>query len=258
MNLLITVFGGMLLTVLLYGAGRRLRMSNFWAAVLACALPSAAYLVHATLVWPGLDVVTLHVIAYPTVAILLFQMFHSKAGAHGQTHWAPKLMIGFFVLLTILFGGFVHIAGHGLPPALARILLPGAEGKNIHTGFAGVVAHREDAAKVQGHRLGMEAKLARQGWNLEVAGLDALHPGRVGEVRVRVAGADGRGVEGVPVQILLGRPGQPPSQTLDLSDVGGGEYRTAARLPDAGVWLARLRLRAGEDYIELERILGGE
>lgn len=258
MNLLITVFGGMLLTVLLYGAARRVRMSNFWAAVVASALPSAAYLVYATMVWPGLDVVTLHVIAYPTVAILLFQLYHSKAGVHGQTHWAPKLMIGFFVFITIIFGAFVYIAGQGLPPALARILLPGAEGKNIHTGFAGVVAHREDAAKVLGHRRGMEAKLARLGWRLEVAGLDDLRPLRAGVVRVRVLGADGRGVVGVPVQILLGRPGQPPSETLNLDDVGGGEYRTEARLPDAGAWLANLRLRAGEDNIELERILGGE
>lgn len=257
MNLLITVFGGMLLTVLLYAAGRRLRMSNFWAAVLACALPSAAYLVRATLAWPGLDVVTLHVIAYPTVAVLLFQLYHSKAGEHAHTHWAPKLMIGFFVLITVIFGAFVYIAGQGLPPALARLLLPGAEGKNIHTGFAGVVAHREDAAKVLGHHQRMQAKLARLGWHLEIAGLDDLRADRAGAVRVRVIGADGQGVTGVPVQILLGRPGQAPGTTLDLDDVGGGEYRTEARLPDTGAWLARLRLRAGAEEIELERILGG-
>jgi hypothetical protein len=157
LNLLITIFGGMLLTVLLYGGGRALRLSNFWAAVLACALPSFAYVAHAVAVWPGLDVVTIHVVAYPTVAVLLYQLYGSRAGHELNVHWAPKLMIIFFVLITVIFGGFVYIAGQGLPPALARLILPGAKDKNIHTGFAGVVAHGEDAAKGIGHHLGMEA-----------------------------------------------------------------------------------------------------
>lgn len=258
MNLLISIFGGMLLTVLLYAAGRRLRLSNFWAAVAACGVPTVVYLAYAVALWPGLDVVTLHVIAYPTVAVLLFQLYDGKATGQGGTHWAPKLMIGFFVVITVLYGGFVYVAGQGLPPALARLLLPGAEGKNIHTGFAGVVAHGEDAAKVLGHHRKMEAKLEKLGWRLEVAGLDGLRPDRQENVRVRVLTVDGKGVAGVPIKLMLARPGQPASQVLPLSDLGGGDYRLAANLPAGGAWLATLQLRAGDEHIDLERAVGGE
>ena len=49
MNLLISIFGGMLLTVLLYAAGRRLRLSNFWAAAERAAVRIASALVMALL-----------------------------------------------------------------------------------------------------------------------------------------------------------------------------------------------------------------
>jgi hypothetical protein len=229
LNLLITIFGGMLLTVVLYGGGRALRLSNFWAAVLACALPSFAYVAYAVAVWPGLDVVTIHVVAYPTVAVLLYQLYGNKAGHELNVHWAPKLMIIFFVLITVIFGGFVYIAGQGLPPALARLILPGAKDKNIHTGFAGVVAHGEDAAKGIGHSPG----------HGEQAGPTRLAPGgggpgwpapdREATVRVTVTRPDGRGVENIPVKLLLGRPGQASGQALVLAAEGGGRYQARDR-----------------------------
>jgi hypothetical protein len=258
LNLLITIFGGMLLTVVLYGGGRALRLSNFWAAVLACALPSFAYVAYAAAVWPGLDVVTIHVVAYPTVAVLLYQLYGNKSGHELNVHWAPKLMIIFFVLITVIFGGFVYIAGQGLPPALARLILPGAKDKNIHTGFAGVVAHGEDAAKGIGHYLGMESKLARLGWRLEVEGLDGLRPDREATVRVTVTRPDGQGVENIPVKLLLGRPGQASGQALVLAAEGGGRYQARTRLPASGAWLATLRLEAVDETIALERVVGGE
>lgn len=258
MNLLITIFGGMLLTVLLYAGARALRLSNFWAAVLASGLPSFAYLVYAVAFWPGLDVVTLHVIAYPTVAILLFQLYGEKAGTHQNVHWAPKLMVAFFVLITVIFGGFVYIAGQGLPPALARLILPDAGGRNIHTGFAGVVAHGEDAAKGIGHHLGMESKLARLGWRLDVAGLDALRPDRPELVQVQVTDASGRGVDKVAVKLALSRPGQADGQTFALADTGGGRHQISMSLPAGGAWLATLRLESAGEVLVFERTLGGE
>jgi hypothetical protein len=258
MNLLVSIFGGMLLTVLLYGGARALKLSNFWAAVLASALPSFAYVAYSVAVWPGLDVVTIHVIAYPTVAVLLYQLYGSKAGHELNVHWAPKLMILFFVVITVIFGGFVYIAGQGLPPALASLILPDVKGKNIHTGFAGVVAHGDDAAKGIGHYLGMESKLARLGWRLDVEGLDGLRPDREAMVRVTVTGADGQGVENIPVKLLLGRPGQAAGQLLVLAGEGGGHYQVRTRLPTGGAWLATLRLEAESETIALERVVGGE
>ena len=251
MILLIGIFGGMLLTVLLYGLSRRLGLSNFWAAVLAGALPSFAYLGYAAVTWPGLDVVTLHVIAYPTVAILLSQLYGAKAD-HGKTmHWAPKLMVMFFVGISVIFGGFVYIAGQGLPPGLARLLLPDTGGRNVHTGFAGVVEHHEGAAKGISSHLNMDHRLSQLGWQVEVAGLESLQAGKPHAVVVRVNGVDGQAVEGLAVSIVLARPGQPETIELVLSGAAGGYHGSVPAMP-AGAWVARLSIGKDKQGVVLE------
>lgn len=258
MSLLITIFGGMLLTVLLYALGRSVRWSNFWSAVAAAGVPSFAYLAYAVAVWPGLDVVTMHVVAYPTVAVMLFLLYGSKAVRTGGMHWAPMLLVAFFVAITILFAGFVYVAKQGLPPAWAAWLLPNAVGGKIHTGFAGVVAHGEDAAKSIAHHRNMEAKLARLGWQVEIVGLDALRSGHANEVRVVVRDRQDVSVPGVRVQLAMGRPGQKAEHVIPLEAFGEMGYRALTGLPGEGAWLAAISLEGQGERVTLEHIVGGE
>lgn len=257
MNLLVTIFGGMLLTVLLYALGRGLRLSNFWSAVGAAGLPTFVYLAYALVTGPGLDTITMHVIAYPTVAVMLYLLYGDKA-ARGGGHWAPRLMVAFFIVITVLYGGFVYVAKQGLPPALAALVLPNASANRVHTGFAGVVAHGEDAAKSIAHHRNMEEKLVRLGWRVEVVGLDSLRPGHANEVRVLIRDAQGAMVSGVGVSLALGRPGRPAEERLALEAAGDTGYRALAGLPGEGVWLAALTLESQGERVELQRILGGE
>jgi hypothetical protein len=258
MNLFISIFGGMLLTALLYGAARLIKLSNFWAAVVAAGLPSAAYLFYAFTEWPGLDVVTMHVVAYPTVSLLFFLLYERKPAKGLHVHWVPKLLIGFFVTLTVLLGSFVYVAGNGLPPELAERLLPNAMGKTLHTGFAGIVEHGEEAAKSIAHHRNIEARLARLGWNVEVTGLSTLKQERRSEVKVLLRKADGSGVSGQQLSFGLSRPGQPAPAGQLMQEVGSGDYRTSTALPATGTWLAVISFSAEGKRIVLEHAVGHE
>jgi len=258
MNLLLTVFGGLVLTVALFGIARGIRLSVYWAAVIAAGVPSISYLVYASQVWPGLDVVTLHVIAYPTVAMLLFQIFSKQSENPGKMHWAPKLLVAFFVFLTILFAGFVHVASHGLPPAMAAYLLPNAANNRVHTGFAGVVAHSPEAAKVISHHMNMEHKLDRLGWRINITGLDTLVVGGEHSVRIDVRDKAELPVGDVRVMLGLGRPGQASHRIVALAEAEAGSYRAELGLEDAGQWLAVITLERGGERIVLEHVLGKE
>lgn len=258
MSLLITIFGGMLLTVLIYALGRGMHLSNFWSAVVATGLPSFAYIAYAAVTGPALDVITMHVIAYPTVAVMLFLLYGEKACHAGGGHWAPKLLAGFFVAITILFGAFVYVAKQGLPPALAAWLLPNATATRVHTGFAGVVAHGEEAAKSIAQHRNMEAKLARLGWHVEVVGLDVLRPGHANEVRVLVRDSLGTLIPGIQVNLALGRPGQKAEETILLESAGEAGYRGLAGLPGKGTWLASIHLESRGEHVELQHVVGGE
>lgn len=244
MNLLITLFGGMLVTALLYALGRRLRLSNFWAALSAGGIACFAYLAHAVVGGlPGLDVITLHLVAYPTVSVLLYQLYGDKARHDASMHWAPKLMLGFFAILTLLYGGFVHVASQGLPPALASWILPGAKDKAVYTGFAGVVEHNQAAAKGISQHLKMEDRLAKQGWRLEISGLSDVRPDRSLPVSIHVLDRSGRGVDGVDIRLSTGRPGQAPSAPIRLEGDGEAGYHATLGPLQAGSWVAYLSLR---------------
>jgi hypothetical protein len=258
MNLFVSIFGGILLTAILFALARSLKLSNFWAAVLAAALPGFAYMGYALANWPGLDVLTMHVVAFPTVALLLFLIGGSKDAPYQKLHWAPKLMIGFFVIISVILGGFVYIAGHGVPTSVAQWLLPDIEGKTVHTGFAGVVAHGGEASKSIAHHRNMESKLARLGWKVEVAGLDALREGVPGEVGVFLRDNAGSGVPNVTVSLGLGHPGQPAQENFKLTSAVDGDYRGQVVLPAAGEWLAQLVLEHAGERIVFERVVGGE
>jgi hypothetical protein len=213
---------------------------------------------YATIHWAGLDVMTMHVIAYPTVALLLYQIGGAKGGSYQKLHWAPKLITGFFVIITIILGGLVYIAGKGIPPTLAHWLLPNIEGKVIHTGFSGVVAHGEEASKSIAQQLSMADKLARLGWRVEVIGLDVLRPGTPGNVRVKVSNQQGQAVPGVRVSMGLGRLGQALQNRIQFSPLNDGSFEGQIVLPAAGEWLTVLTLEQGSNQINLERPLGGE
>jgi nitrogen fixation protein FixH len=258
MSMLITIFGGMLLTLLLYVLGRTLRASNFWSAVVSAGVPLVMYMAYATMTWPRLDVLTMHVVAYPTVAVMLYLLYGEKAEHAGGMHWAPKIMVGFFLTLTVLFGGFVYVARQGLPPAWAALLLPNASSGKVHTGFAGIVAHGEDAAHAIAQHRNMDAKLAHLGWHVEVDGLDSLRPDHANEVRVDIRDKQGAFVPGVKVVLALVRPGQKAGQGIALEAAADSGYHGMTALPGEGAWVANISLEHHGEVVELEHTVGGE
>lgn len=252
MNLFVTIFGGMLLTAIMYGLGRLARLSNFWSAVIAGALPTVAYLIYAVVSQPGLDVITIHVVAYPTVAVLFGLLYGSKADHSANMHWIPKLIVLFFVGLTVLMGAFVYIARQGIPPNLAQLLLPDAKGKILHTGFAGVVEHSQEAANSISTHLDMQSKLTKLGWRLVVTGLSDLRDGVESPVEVLINDSETRPVENVKVALELSRPGQRGEVELNLTGGLGGYHATLPGL-QRGHWVAHIKLtRASGDTIDLE------
>jgi len=255
MSLFISLFGGMLLSAVLYGLGRLGRLANFWSAVIAAALPSLIYMAYAGRYRPGLDAIAIHLIAYPTVALMFGLLYGARADHSLNMHWVPKLLIGFFVAITLIMGTFVYIARQGLPPALAVLLLPDSRGATIHTGFSGVVEHNQDAATGIAHHLLMQNKLAQRGWQLSIVGLNGIHAGVATPVVVRVSDRAMRPVENIVVNLELHHPGQRGEAALALTGGLGGFHGTLPGLA-AGHWVAHILLaQAGGETIDLEHDL---
>lgn len=239
MSTLVTLFGGLAGVLLLYVLGGFVPgLSPRLRAGVAALVPLLAYFVHAAAHWPGLDVLAIHISVFAAAAYALNAMTAARRRG-GRVHWAPVLLVVFLGGVVVINAGLLYVSTRGLPAPLARWWLGG---ERVYSGFSGVVAHGQDAAKGVSAELSQAHRESVLGWRVELAGLDSDGPSRTLTVRVR--DRTGLPVERVEAELRLLRPGATqPVHTLALNAINPGEYRAVLELPAAGRWLAELRLQ---------------
>ena len=240
MNTMITLFGGLAAVFVLYVLGGAIRsLPPILRAVLAGAIPLVTYFVLIIGRWPGLDVVAIHISVFFATALVLFALtlFRRRGG---RMHWAPKLLMSFFVGLALLMAAFLYVANKGLPEPIGRWWL-GGKGGPVYSGFSGVVPHNQEAATAVSSELSKVHREAELGWDIDVVGLD--DNGLVRTIRVRVRDHTGLPVDRVGGELRLQRPGAAQAAlTLPLTELDAGVYGGVLRLPANGRWLVELRL----------------
>lgn len=241
MNTMTTLFGGLAAVFVLYTAGGVVRgLSPMLRAALAGLIPLVTYFALIVGHWPGLDVVAIHISVFLAAALVLFALTQFRRRDAGRMHWAPKLLTAFFIGLVLINASLLYIATKGLPEPVARWWL-GSDGNAVYSGFSGVVAHDQGAAKAVSSALSEAHRESQLGWQVELSGLDS--PGNTRPLQVRVRDRTGLPVDRVEVELRLSRPGAAaPALTLPLSAVETGLYVGALNLPAAGRWLVELRL----------------
>ena len=244
MNTMTTLFGGLVAVLAVYALGGLIRsLPPILRAVLAGLVPLLGYFVLIIGRWPGLDVVAIHISVYLAAALVLFALTRFRQASSGRMHWAPKLLTAFFLGLVVLNATLLYIATKGLPGPIAQWWF-GSEGKTVHSGFSGVVAHGQGAAKAVSSELSETHRELQLGWQVEVDGWAAQ--GTTHALVVRVRDRTGLPIEGVRAELQLSRPGAAqPTSTLALAAGAPGEYSGVLVLPASGRWLAELRLTAG-------------
>lgn len=255
MNTMTTLFGGLAAVLVLYGIGGLFRnLPPMLRAVLAGVIPLVAYFILIVGRWPGMDVVAMHISVFLASALVLFAMTQFRQRGTERMHWAPKLLIAFFVGLALINATLLHIATKGLPEPLARWWL-GSDGGAVYSGFSGVVPHGESAAKAVSSELSEAHRESQLGWQVEVSGLE--QGGHSIPIQVRVKDRTGLPVERVNATVRLRRPGATlPALTLPLNAGEAGVYVGLLSVPAGGRWLAELQLlRDGEVHYRSTREL---
>lgn len=241
MNTLTTLFGGLAAVFVLYVAGGVIRgLPPILRALLAGLLPLLGYFALIIGRWPGLDVVAIHISVFLAAGLVLYAVTQFRRRGAGRMHWAPKLLTAFFLGLVVVNGTLLYIAKNGLPEPLARWWL-GSDGTAVYSGFSGVVAHGQGAAKAVSSELSQAQRESELGWQVEMSGLDSNEAARAVEVRVK--DRTGLPVDRIEAELRLLRPGAAQSVlTLPLSALDAGVYGGVLHLPASGRWLVELRL----------------
>lgn len=246
-----TLFGGMVLIAVIYFALRMVGVSNYWRGVISGVIPTLTIMVYSMSHWPGGDMMALHLALYVATATVLTLSGSAKAAAGSRMHWIPALFIAFFIALAVVMAAFLNVAMHGLPPSVAKWVLPNAKDKPVYTAFSGEVPHDEEAAKTVSQYMKKTAQQRHLGWQIVVSGLEGAYQGKAHEIVVTLRDKTDVSMDDATVHMMLTRPvGGQIEKDITFSAQGGGKYHGQLQMAQTGHWVAILRVERGQDKYE--------
>lgn len=239
-----TLFGGLIVAAILFFTTRALGLSNFWAGILSGLAPFIAYLFYAKQHWAGGDVLTIHFAVYLANAGLLIA-FGGMQKNKQRLHWAPKLIIGFFILLVLLNAIFLSISMRGLPAQFTALFLPKQEADTVHTAFPGVVPHEQN--KLYEPVLKQVEMQKKLGWTVDSSSLEHLTQDKPSVIEIVVTDANHQPLTKANITLEMWRMANSlDDQAHVLNETSPGHYRTTMTLHDEGRWVADITIHLGE------------
>lgn len=240
-----TLFGGVLFSAVMFFVVRRLGLSNFWAGILSGIFPFVAYLYYSTKFWAGGDVLAIHFAVYLANAGLLI-VFGGMQIKKEKMHWAPRLIVMFFIGLVVLNAVFLSLSTRGLPDSFAKSWLPNPGNATLHTGFPGVIPH--DKNKSYEPHLQQVDEQKNLAWKVKIVGFKELKPKHASQLNIELLDKDGKSVTGAKISLSLWRMANSrDDQTLDFVESAPGQYQVNCELPAEGRWLTHLQISRGND-----------
>lgn len=257
MDVLLTIPLGVTMQLLLFLAFRALlRMSAKGAALVVALASVALYVPYSILIWPGADVLALHLAIYLVTAYALGLIggYRSGTGDERGFHWAPTAIIAFFVVLILFDAVLVVVATRGLPEPVARVLLPETERRrDISSAFPGVVDNNLQKKEAQYNAYLEQVERQRtRGWSVRKGWLNPARAGQPAVFQVAVNDRDGDPLEGAQITGSFLRPADTRlDRAVTLSETRPGVYQVELVLPVPGTWNLVLQIRRGEDRHEV-------
>jgi nitrogen fixation protein FixH len=247
-----TLFGGMLAVVLIFFVSRKLGLSAYWSALLAGLLPFLGYLGLGAEGHGG-DVLAIHFVVFLATAAVM-GVFSVTSKKKEKMHWAPKLLIAFFVLLALFNAALLSVATNGLPDWLTGLILPSESKEPVHTVFPGVIPH--DRNKLYAEHQAHVEQQRKLGWQVKVEGLDGLKADTRQTITLTLKDAQGQPV--VADSVMLGfwrMANSKDDRSMSLQAAGSGIYKGDVLLEDEGRWIVELHIERGQDVYHTKQSL---
>lgn len=245
---------GLALETLLFFLLYRLSpLKGVQAALVALLLTLAIFLPYSLLHWSSVDVFVLHVAIFIVAAYLAGVLTRGGPSVRRRFHWAPALIVLFFVVIIVVDSVFVTMSMRGLPHGMQEALLPVPRGEHrISTIFPGVVPDNnyQKESRFNAYISQREDQKAR-GWKIRKGWLQGIPTtGQEAVFQVQLQDKQDRPLTGLT---LKGRFLRPADSRLDrdfsMNEISPGIYRVAIALPVAGVWNLQLDALDGQTQV---------
>jgi nitrogen fixation protein FixH len=203
--------------------------------------------------WPGADIFAVHLAIYLTLAYGL-GMVGSSVGK--GWHWAPALIVTFFVGVIVINIVFVVVAQRGITGVFSELLPEPDAGEVADSKFPGTVSHdfQEKEALYNRYLEQVQAQHAR-GWQVRYGWLGKPKAREPADLVVLVHDRDGKPVSGAKVSGRFLRTSNSREDfDFEMREYDRGEYKVRLAMPLHGLWRMVLSVRRGEDHHEIRAL----
>lgn len=258
MSLLITLPTGIILVILTYFVllrfvTRQPLRTGFTTAILTSVL----YIAFALRFWQGGDVFAIHLALYLVtvyiLTVLSHQRVHTAAGKF-RLHWAPLLIVGFFVVVVGFDSIFVYLAQRGIGPNWAQRLLPSPRsGYLVESRYPGIISHdfQEKEAEYNAYQAD-RAHQKKLGWHSRIGWKKAAVMNERNRLMISLRDDQHQAIENARIEGRFLFPGDARlDKVFRMREVGNGMYTADLSLARAGTWDLVLTIRRNGDQLEL-------
>ncbi len=215
--------------------------------------------------WPGIDIFAIQFAIYG-VTLYLLTILHSQAILQKQQiaaglnvqkkwHWAPLIIVGFFVVVISIDSIFITIAQQGSDSLLRGLFIPAPKnGAKVTSYFPGIIAHnfheRED--QYNAHQKRLEEQRQR-GWEVKYGWLATPAAKKPATFQLSLRNAKQQAVTKATVHGSFQRGNtSKQDQKIVLKEFEAGIYRGTITLKYPGRWELKLKVESPQGGYDLD------
>jgi len=221
------------------------------AAAMAVALLAILFYVPwAIITWPGADVFAINLAIFLTLAYGL-GLIGSRVGK--GWHWAPAVIVGFFVGVIVINVVFLTVAERGITGLFAELLPKPRSAEVADSRFPGTVSHdfQEKEALYNAYLEEVKAQKER-GWQVRYGWLGKPRQNEPAELVLLVTDREGNPLRGARVEgSFLRTSSSRDDFDFEMKELTEGKYQASLSMPLPGLWRMVLRVHRGEDQHEI-------
>lgn len=220
---------------------RVVKLHGKTAAMVIALLALLLYVPWAVIHWPGTDIFAAHLAIFLTLAYglgLISSRMDKQAEKDKQWHWAPALIVSFFVGVVIINVIFLAVAEQGIQGLFAEILPKPRNAQIANSAFPGTVSHdfQEKEALYNAYLAEVQEQQAR-GWQVSKGWAEQPNVNQATDLIAQVRDQFGRPISGAKVSgTFLRTSSSKDDFDFSLEENQIGEYRAAIKMPLPGLW----------------------
>ncbi len=245
-----TLFAGILFIVIVFsGLYIMSGIRGSIVALITAAVILSMYLPFALLQWPGADVFALHVAVY-TITIYLLTIItgqrDKKDNKSFKFHWAPVIIVLFFVVVIAVNSVFITVAQQGINGKWAKWFLPEPQSQivSVHSPFSGVVPEKELEEIYYRQRV----QKAYLGWNVRRGWLNVPVAGEKGTFQVVLTDKQQQALSAADIKGIFFIAGQRDKEVrFTMLETALGTYQAQVSFPTEGLWQLDLDIHKGKE-----------